>query len=62
MGNLPLLIFIGYSILTLNTAYYCKGNIETNRRKITNNYFKTEFKLDFITILPLIIGNVLNIG
>lgn len=60
MKYLPLLIFTSYSLLTINTAYYDKGSIEINRNKITKNYFKTEFRLDFITIVPLFLGDLLN--
>jgi len=61
MKYLPLMIFTSYSMLTLNTAYYDKGSIEINRKLITKNYFKTEFRLDFITIVPLFLGDIFNL-
>lgn len=56
LRQIPLLIFFCYSILTLNTAYYFKGSIVKNRKKITNNYFETEFKLDFFIISGLLVS------
>lgn len=56
LRHIPLLIFFFYSLLTLNTAYYFKGSIVTNRKKITKNYFETEFKLDFFIISGLLVS------
>lgn len=53
---MPLIIFIFHSIITINTAYYFKGLLITDKNKMAKNYFIFDFKIDFLSLTPLIIS------
>ena len=53
---LPPWIFLLEMLLDFNTSYYSKGVYISSRTKIIYHYFKYDFLLDLITIIPLFIN------
>jgi len=50
------IIFLVLDMLkSINTAYYNKGTLVTNRREVLKKYLNDDFSIDLITILPLMI-------
>lgn len=45
------LLFLLDGVLNLNSAYFSKGLVITDRRKIINNYIRKNFLVDLITAL-----------
>ncbi|EGR30221.1 hypothetical protein IMG5_137760 [Ichthyophthirius multifiliis] len=61
MNVLPGWIFSIDIILHFNTAYYQKGIIVTERRKITRKYLSGQFFIDSFVILPFLMASYLQI-
>ena len=41
-------------VVSLNTSYYEKGNLQNNRKKIVYNYINKTFVTDILALIPVI--------
>jgi len=53
--------FTLYIFIQLNSGYYSKGMVVSNRRKIIKAYAKKDLIIDLITLLPLYLAYAYNI-
>ena len=56
MDTSLIFIYLFDVIIQLNTGYYKKGRLITNRSNIIRNYFKTKFISDTLFILQMMIN------
>ena len=56
LETIPQYIFIFEIILNFNVAYYSRGVLVLNQLHIMKHYVKGKFILDFIVIIPFMIG------
>ena len=53
--KLTLFLFFLDIVMTFNTAYFNKGQVITNRKKIVLHYLKRDFPMDLLSLLYLLI-------
>ncbi|CAD8060203.1 unnamed protein product [Paramecium primaurelia] len=56
LDTLPQYVFLFEILLNFNVAYYSRGVLVLNRGQIFKHYLKGKFILDFIVIIPFVIG------
>ncbi|CAD8064276.1 unnamed protein product [Paramecium sonneborni] len=56
LDTLPQYVFVFEILLNFNVAYYSRGVLVLNRGQIFKHYLKGKFILDFIVIIPFMIG------
>ncbi|CAD8145901.1 unnamed protein product [Paramecium octaurelia] len=56
LDTLPQYVFVFEILLNFNVAYYSRGVLVLNRGQIFKHYLKGKFILDFIVVIPFVIG------
>ncbi|CAD8067514.1 unnamed protein product [Paramecium primaurelia] len=56
LDTLPQYVFVFEILLNFNVAYYSRGVLVLNRAQIFKHYLKGKFALDFIVLIPFMIG------
>ncbi|CAD8158681.1 unnamed protein product [Paramecium octaurelia] len=56
LDTLPQYVFVFEILLNFNVAYYSRGVLVLNRTQIFKHYLKGKFALDFIVLIPFMIG------
>ncbi|CAD8070386.1 unnamed protein product [Paramecium sonneborni] len=56
LDTLPQYVFVFEILLNFNVAYYSRGVLVMNRAQIFKHYLKGKFALDFIVLIPFMIG------
>lgn len=56
LDTLPQYVFIIEILLNFNVAYYSRGMLVLNQRQIVQHYLKGKFIVDFIVLIPFLIG------
>ncbi|CAK77349.1 unnamed protein product (macronuclear) [Paramecium tetraurelia] len=56
LDTLPQYVFVFEILLNFNVAYYSRGVLVLNRGQIFKHYLKGKFALDFIVLIPFMIG------
>jgi len=59
---IPFTIYVIHSLSTINTAYYFKGLVITDKKKMAKNYFNSDFWIDFLALAPLLFSYILDIS
>ena len=60
MEIIPIWAFAIDIIVTLNTSFYYKGTLQSEKSKILKHYVKTQLNLDIITLGPFLFVSLLN--
>ena len=55
MSEIALAVMIFNIFLLLNTSFFSKGIVISNRTKILSKYMKYEFIIDLISLTPIIL-------
>lgn len=62
MANIVPILFLLDNIFSLNTGFYEKGILHENRGQIIKNWLKNNLWQDFISIFPLSIFIIYELG